>query len=80
MSFTLRLPPDLLDRAAAQADSLDVSLNRFIALVLEEHFRRLGDAAPVLKLASEASQSVPKPSALPKAYPAKGKRQKSRRR
>ncbi|MGB7288792.1 MAG: toxin-antitoxin system HicB family antitoxin [Candidatus Macondimonas sp.] len=85
MSFTLRLPPDLLDRATAQADSLDVSLNRFIALVLEEHFRRLGDAAPVLKLAAGAPQSAPKPSAMPnkpsappKSYPAKGKKPKRR--
>ena len=78
MSFTLRLPPDLLDRAAAQADSLDVSLNRFIALVLEEHFRRLGDAAPVLKVTAGAPQTAPKPSAPPKSYPAQGKKPKRR--
>ena len=78
MSFTLRLPPDLLHRAAAQADSLDVSLNRFIALVLEEHFRRLGDAAPVLKVAAGAPQTAHKPSASPKSYPAKGKKPKRR--
>jgi hypothetical protein len=84
MSFTLRLPPDLLGRAAAQAESLDVSLNRFIALVLEDHFRRLGDAAPVLKVAAGTPQSgpsnarAPNPPVTPKSYPAKGKKQKRR--
>ena len=66
MAFLLRLSPDLHARAVAQAAELGLSLNRFIALAVEEHFRRCGDR-PIL---SVDAGEVPAVAAVPAAVPA----------
>ena len=85
MAFLLRLSPDLHARAVAQAADLGLSLNRFIALALEEHFRRCGDrpvlsvdaaAAPVAPAAAPVAAPVAK--AAPAVSPRRPKRRKRR--
>ena len=89
MAFLLRLSPDLHARAVAQAADLGLSLNRFIALALEEHFRRCGDrpalsvdaaAAPVAPAAAPAAAPVAAPAAkaAPAVSPRRSKRRKRR--
>ncbi len=50
MSYPLRLPEALQKRVTQQAASLGLSVNRFLVLVLEEHFRRNPDSALGLKI------------------------------
>ena len=74
MAFLLRLEPDLHARAASQAAELDLSLNRFIAVVLEDYLRRIGDDQPILSVARAAV-----PAAAVKAAPAASPRRPKRR-
>jgi hypothetical protein len=82
MAFVLRLPPDLHARAVARADDLGLSLNRFVALALDEYIRQCGDR-PVLRVdpgpvpaAATAVKPAPAAAKAAPAFPRRGKRRK----
>ena len=56
-SFPLRLPDDLKERAAAQAEALGVSLNQYIATVLASRVGAQAEAECFF--AARAARAVP---------------------
>ena len=55
--FSLQLPDDLQERAAAQAEASGLSLNEYIAIVLASRIGAQAEAEPIL--AARAARAIP---------------------